>query len=142
MTHLVARDPLAPFGPFARRAFRRSGGFRSWMPVNIYDTDGGVAIDATLPGFEREDIAVTYEDGRLSIRAVHNVESCEDERHNHEDRRYRHREVYRRSLERSFEIGDRYDPEAIQAELSNGVLHLELTRAGEAEPKQIEINVN
>lgn len=142
MTHLVVRDPFAGFSPFARRASRRHGGVQSWMPVNIYETDSGVAIDATLPGFERDDIAVTYEDGRLSIRAAHDVESCEDERHDHQDRRYRHREVYRRRLERSFEIGDRYDAETIQAELSNGVLHLELKRAGEAKPQQIEININ
>ena len=142
MTHLVVRDPFAGFSPFARRAFRRHGGKQRWMPVNIYETDGGVAIDATLPGFERDDIAVTYNDGRLTIRAAHDADSCEEERHNHLDRRYRHREVYRRQLERSFEIGDRYDTDLIQAELSNGVLHLELKRSGETEPKQIEINVN
>ncbi len=142
MTHLAVRDPFAAFSPFARRAFPRTGGGRSWMPVNIYETEGGVAIDATLPGFERDDIAVTHEDGRLTIRAAHDVESCEDERHDHQDRRYRHREVYRRQLERSFDIGDRYEAGTIQAELRNGVLHLELKRSGEAEPKQIEINVN
>lgn len=142
MTHLVVRDPFAGFSPFARRGWRRSDRFQSRMPVNIYETDGGVAIDATLPGFEREEIAVTYEDGRLKIRAAHDVDSCEDEGHNHQDRRYRHREVFRRRLERSFEIGDRYEADSIRAELSNGVLHLELKRSGEAEPKQIEININ
>jgi HSP20 family molecular chaperone IbpA len=112
------------------------------MPVNVYETETGIAIDATLPGFDKDDIEVTLEEGRLSIRAEHNVESCEDARHDHEDRRYRYREVFRRRAERSFEIGDRFDSSAIQAELGKGVLHLELPRTETVQAQKIEIDGN
>ena len=135
MTHLVARDPFAPF-------VRRRGGVPGGMPVNVYETEAGIAIDATLPGFDKEDIEVTVEAGRLSIRAEHNVETCEDGGHDHADRRYRYREVFRRRAERSFEIGDRFDAGAIQAELGKGVLHLELPRSAAAQTQTIEINGN
>ena len=66
MTHLVTRDP---FAPFSRRRATAPGG----MPVNVYETETGIAIDATLPGFDKDDIEVTFEAGRLKIRAEHNV---------------------------------------------------------------------
>ena len=135
MTHLVARDP---FAGFSRHRAVVPGG----MPVNVYETETGIAIDATLPGFDKDDIEVTLEEGRLKIRAEHNVETCEEASHDHEDRRYRHREVYRRRAERSFELGDRFDTEAIQAELGKGVLHLELPRSEGAKTQKIEINGN
>ena len=112
------------------------------MPVNVYETDAGIAFDATLPGFESDDINVTYEQGRLTIRAAHNVESCEDERHNHTDRQYRHREVYRSRVERSFNVGEQFEADAICADLHNGVLHLELARAASAVARSIPINSN
>lgn len=135
MTHLVSRDP---FAALSQRRVAAPGG----MPVNVYETETGIAIDATLPGFDKEDIEVTFEEGRLKIRAEHNVESCEDASHDHEDRRYRYREVFRRRAERSFELGDRFNPEAIQAELGKGVLHLELPRSEGATTQKIEINGN
>ena len=135
MTHLVSRDP---FVAFARRRGMNAGS----MPVNVYETETGIAIDATLPGFDKDDIDVTVESGRLKIRAEHNVENCEDSGHDHEDRRYRYREVFRRTAERSFEIGDRFDAGAIQAELDKGVLHLELPRSDVDQAQKIEINGN
>ena len=135
MTHLVSRDPFT--GLSRRRAVAPGG-----MPVNVYETESGIAIDATLPGFDKEDIEVTFQEGRLKIRAEHNVETCEDASHDHEDRRYRYREVFRRRAERSFELGDRFNPEAIQAELGKGVLHLELPRSEGAMTQKIEINGN
>ncbi len=138
MTHLVTRDPFATFAPFTRR---RGAHARS-MPVNVYETETGIAIDATLPGFDKDDIEVTVESGRLRIRAEHKLENCEDAAHDHEDRRYRYREVFRRTVERSFEIGERFEAGAIQAELDKGVLHLELPRAEADQAQKIEINAN
>jgi len=50
--------------------------------------------------------------------------------------------VFRRTAERSFEIGDRFDAGAIQAELDKGVLHLELPRSEADRAQRIEINGN
>lgn len=135
MTHLVTRTPFVPFA-------RRRGTSAGRMPVNVYETETGIAIDATLPGFDKDDIEVTVESGRLKIRAEHKVDACEDSGHDHEDRRYRYREVFRRTAERSFEIGDRFDAGAIQAELDKGVLHLELPRSEADQAQRIEINGN
>lgn len=135
MTHLVTRTPFVPFE-------RRRGASVGRMPVNVYETETGIAIDATLPGFDKDDIEVTVESGRLRIRAEHKVDACEDSGHDHADRRYRYREVFRHTAERSFEIGDRFDAGAIQAELDKGVLHLELPRSEADQAQRIEINGN
>ena len=135
MTHLVARNHFAWFD---RPRSAAPGG----MPVNVYETETGIAIDASLPGFDREDIEVTVERGRLRIRAEHNVDACDVDGHNHQDRRYRYREVYRRRAERSFDIGDRFESGAIEAQLGNGVLHLDLPRSETAQAQKIEIDAN
>lgn len=149
MAKLVVRDPLAEFdswfgsafgGHFGGRAGRH--GSAAQMPVNVYETEAGIAIEASLPGFGGEDIDVTYEDGRLTIRAEHDAEACEDAAHDHEGRRYRHREVFRRRLERSFTLGKQFDGEQISAELENGILRLQLARTPEAEARRIPISVN
>ena len=149
MAKLVVRDPFAEFegrfgsafgGPFGGRAGRH--GSAAQMPVNVYETEAGIAIEASLPGFGGEDIDVTYEDGRLTIRAEHDAEACEDGAHDHEGRRYRHREVFRRRLERSFTLGKQFDGEQISAELGNGILRLQLVRTPEAEARRIPISVN
>ena len=149
MAKLVARDPFAEFDGLFGSAFDRPFGGRggrhgaaAQMPVNIYETEAGIAIEAALPGFGGEDIDVTYEDGRLTIRAEHDAESCEDAAHDHEGRRYRHREVFRRRLERSFTLGKQFDGEQISAELQNGMLRLQLVRTPEAEARRIPISVN
>ena len=147
MAKLMVRDPFAEFGDLFGSAFgtapfaRRAAG-AAQMPVNIYETEQGIAIEASLPGFDSEDIEVAYEDGRLTIRAAHDAESCEDAAHDHQTRRYRHREVFRRRLERSFKLGEQFDAEAIGAELKNGVLRLSLSRSESAEPRRIPISAN
>ena len=145
MAKLVVRDPFAEFGGLFGSAFGAHSGRRgtaAQMPVNVYETEAGIAIEASLPGFGGEDIDVTYEDGRLTIRAEHDAEGCEDAAHDHEGRRYRHREIFRRRLERSFTLGKQFDGEQISAELRNGILRLQLARTPEAEARRIPISVN
>ena len=151
MAKLVVRDPFAQFGALVDDAwgrgrsepatwFSRSRGQHS-MAVDIYDTDAGVAIDASLPGFDSDDVEVTFDDGRLMIRASHDVDSCEDERHDHVSRRYRLREVYRRRYERTFGFGDEFEADSIEAEMRSGVLHVSLQRTPNEEPRRIPISV-
>ena len=144
MTKLVVRDPFAEFGDVFGSFSGRHFGARAaaQMPVNVYETEAGIAIEASLPGFGGEDIDVTYEDGRLTIRAEHDAEGCEDAAHDHEGRRYHHREIFRRRLERSFTLGKQFDGEQISAELRNGILRLQLARTPEAEARRIPISVN
>lgn len=154
MAKLVIRDPFAEFGDLFDNAFGRAWadsfarlpGARpatgpagpTGMPVNIYDTEDGVGIEAWVPGFAQDEVEVTFEDGQLTIRAEKQSENSDETEA--EGRRYRRREAAYHSLERSFHIGGDFDSEGISGDLRNGVLDLQLKRAQKSEPRRIPIS--
>lgn len=171
MTKIARRDPFAELHALADAAFgqrpgrrpvnlfaprglfpnpERAEGSRSrGIPVNLFETEDGIGLEFSLPGFSEDEINVTVADGVLTVSADAKHKSGSDEGPDESDgngdaaaeRRYTRREISRISLERSFRIGKEYDPESATASLSNGVLELTLSRLPEAEPKQIPISV-
>ncbi len=151
MSKILIRDPFAEFDSVFNSAFARrprrfastaaaSAPTASWqLPVNVYENDEGVGIEAWLPGFDEDEISVTVNDGQLTIHAEH----ASDERSENgagEDRKYCRREVTRTVLSRSFRLDPSYDASDISAHLANGVLELSLPKADEPEPQRITIN--
>ena len=78
-----------------------------------------------LPGFDVEDIDVTWDDGMLNIAAEH-----EDEQRNQ-----------RRTYHRRFRFPKRVDDEGIGAQYRNGILEVRLpvTQGATTRGKAIEI---
>ena len=164
MTQLIVRDPFADFNSFnslIENAFGRRGfggvspfsnSHRFELPVNVYETDEGVGIEAWLPGFEEDEIAVTVDDRTLTLRAAKRTEQTETSEsddgeagaavENSGERRYRRREVSHRVLSRSFHLGDDYDPDSIAAHLKNGILEVTIAHAPQIQPTQIPISAS
>ncbi|MCK6502394.1 Hsp20/alpha crystallin family protein [Myxococcota bacterium] len=44
------------------------------MDLDVYDKDGMLCVEADLPGFTRDEVKVTIEEGMLTIRAEHKEE--------------------------------------------------------------------
>ena len=154
MSKILIRDPFAEFdslfsgqfpGAFRRRRRRASAPAPSaatstWqLPVNVFDTEDGVGIEAWVPGFTEDEISVTVDDSQLRIHAERATDE-ESEGANGEDRRYRRREVTRTVLSRTFRLDPSYDTSTISAHLANGVLELSLPKSDEAPPQHIAIN--
>ncbi len=150
MSKILIRDPFAEFdslfstslAPFGRRARRRAASTptANWtLPVNVYETDEGIGIEAWAPGFSEDEISVSVDDGQLRIHAEH---SSDEETGNGSgaERTYRRREVTRTVLTRSFRLDPAYDASKISARLSNGVLEVTLPRSEAAEPQRIAIS--
>ena len=170
-THITRRDPFAELHAIADAAFGRSPGrrpvnlFAPWglapnparsgsgsgIPVNLFETEEGIGLEFSLPGFSEGEIGVTIEDGLLTVAAGHKSETGNGpdegsgeapvEAEAGAERCYTRREISRVALERSFRIGNEYDPESATASLANGMLELTLARRPEAQPKQIPISV-
>ncbi len=154
MTKILIRDPFAEFDSLFANQFYGAFGRRpqlvsapaptptptsnSTLPVNVYDTDEGVGIEAWVPGFKEDEISVTVDDGQLRIHAERSSD-VESENGAGEDRKYRRREVARTVLSRSFRLDPSYDAAKIGAHLANGVLELSLPKSAEAEPQRIAI---
>lgn len=112
------------------------GGFdRAWVPaVDVYENDDHeFVLKAELPAMKREDIAITYDDGVLTLKGERKseVETSRDTYHRVE-RQYG-------SFMRSFTLPATVDAARIQASYKDGVLTIRVPQREEAKPKQIEI---
>jgi HSP20 family protein len=112
------------------------GGFdRAWVPaVDVYENDDHeFVLKAELPEVKREDIAITYDNGVLTLKEERKSE-VETSRDN-----YHRVERQHGSFTRSFTLPATVDAARIQASYKDGVLTIRVPQREEAKPKQIEI---
>lgn len=100
---------------------RDHGGARVSPAVDIFENTEGFLIVADLPGVLPEGLNVEYNppELRVSGRTGEGPDSL----------------VY----ERRFELGSGIDPESIQADLSRGVLRIELKKSAALRPRRISV---
>ena len=111
-------------------------------PVDIWEEDKTIHVEAELPGFSRDEVDVTLENNVLTIRAERQSESPKTEeagngktkpRRNH----LRERRYFR--VSRRFTLPDTVDDQKVDAKLSDGVLRLTLHKKAEVSPRKIEV---
>ena len=138
------REPFGELGlfraqsPFARLFGdlwdeRRLAGLR-WSPaVDVGETDGSYSITVELPGAKREDVSVEMHGDVMEVRGEKRSEREEkDERRHVIERSYG-------SFSRSFSLPANADASRIAANFKDGVLTIEIPKAQESKPKQVDI---
>jgi len=129
-----------PFEDLRRDMERFFGGWPSLLaaedltgayPVDIREDDDKVYVDAELPGFKKDEIDVSLENGLLRIAAERKPEETKGKQHLQERR-------YTRVLRR-FTMPCDVDQSDVKAKFDNGVLHLEMKKTGEAKQRRIKI---
>ena len=83
-----------------------------------------------LPGFKKDEIKVSLDNGYLSIAAAKGLDQDEQEK---DTGKYIRRERYAGSCERSFYIGEDMTEEDIKGEFKHGILTLNVPKK-EAKP--------
>jgi HSP20 family protein len=102
--------------------------------VDVQETDGAYTIEADLPGIRKEEIHLSLDEGRLTIRVERNESVDEEKEH------YVHRERRHTSMQRSLYMADAGE-EDVGANLTDGVLKITVPKkAKPARAKDIEIN--
>lgn len=107
------------------------------MKTDIKETDDKYLLDIDLPGYLKEDINMSIEEGYLTISA--HTHSDKEEK---EDGKFVRRERYSGSCSRSFYVGEDVDGEDIKANFKNGILKIEIPKKEEKklpEKKYIQI---
>jgi len=103
-------------------------------PVNIWEDDEAVHVDAEMPGFTKDQIEITIEQGTLQIAASRDEQS---EQKNGSpvltERRWSR-------YFRSFSLPAAVQEDAVTANCENGVLHLTLPKRPEVKPRRIKVN--
>ena len=96
------------------------------MKTDIKEHENNYSIVVDLPGYNKEDIKVSVEDGYLTIHATMNSENEEKEKG-----KFVRRERYFGECSRSFYVGDDITTEVIKASYKNGSLKLEVPKKEE-----------
>ncbi len=101
-------------------------------PVDITEDDAHLYVEAELPGFTRDQVEVTLENGVLTINAQRKeTEKKNQSAHLHERRFTR--------VTRAFSLPTLVNEDKVEAKLDNGVLHLTLHKREEVRPRKIEV---
>jgi HSP20 family protein len=103
-------------------------------PASIWEADNTFHIEVDAPGVKKEDVELTFDKGTLQVSLER--KAPDGERTNwHNERGYG-------KISRSVSLPETVDPETITAELTNGVLHVTITKLPEAQPKKIDVRVS
>ena len=152
MTHLTffnppMRRPLAEpfFAPF-RFGLPEAGYGRRIPPVNVQESETDLRIEAELPGVPRENIAVRFHGGRLTVEGKRNLGlttgESEGEPKPTPPEGCTLRERREGTFYRSFELPDTVDASRIRAEARDGLLTVVLPKAEAVLPRRIEVTVS
>ena len=101
------------------------------MKTDIKELEDGYELEIDLPGFKKEEVQATLEDGYLTISAEKGLDQDEQEK---KTGRYIRRERYAGACSRSFYVGDAVSEEDIKGDFHHGILTLFVPKK-EAAPK-------
>ena len=96
--------------------------------IDVKDSDTEYLIEAELPGIEKEEVNLDYNDGVLVI-SVEKNEEVKEEKEN-----YIHKERRVAAMKRALQLKD-VKEEEISAKLENGVLKITLPKSQKANSK-------
>ena len=91
------------------------------MKTDIKEMDNGYELVVDLPGFTKDEIKASLENGYLTISAEKGLDKDEKEK---ESGRYIRRERYAGGCSRSFYVGEDIQQEDVKAEFKHGILKL------------------
>ena len=114
----------------------RESAAASWVPpVDIFEEADAIHIQAEVPGVRPEDVKISVEDNVLTVQGTKQQAAEKDA-----ERVHRYERTYG-SFERSFTLPSTVDAAKIKAGYENGVLTVNLPKAEQAKPRQIQVEV-
>ena len=105
-----------------KKLYGRRG--KNLMKTDIRETDHSYELEMDLPGFKKDEVKVTLEDGYLTVRAEHSHASDDQDDQGNIIRRER----VSGSCSRSFYVGEEVTEQDIKAKYDNGELKIVLPK--------------
>ena len=93
---------------------------KNLMKTDVKETENGYELDIDLPGFKKEEVQASLENGYLTISASKGLDKDEKDKKG----RYIRRERYSGAMSRSFYVGEGVEQKDIHAKFENGILKL------------------
>ena len=95
------------------------------MKTDIKELEDGYELEIDLPGFKKEEVQATLEDGYLTISAEKGLDQDEQEK---KTGKYIRKERYAGAMSRSFYVGDAITQEDVKAKYEDGILKLTIPK--------------
>lgn len=103
---------------------------KNLMKTDIKETDSAYELEMDLPGFTKDEIQVSLEDGYLTVSAEKGLDKDAKEE---KTGRYIRRERYAGACQRTFYVGEDLTQEEIKGAFQHGILKLTIPKK-EAKP--------
>ena len=95
------------------------------MSTDVKEVENGYELEMDLPGFKKDEIKASLENGYLTITAEKGLEKDQKEE---EGKKYICRERYSGSCQRTFYVGDEIEQDDIKASFKHGILRLDIPK--------------
>jgi HSP20 family molecular chaperone IbpA len=112
-------DLFDPFDDFFRPVFFDDS---NTARTDIQETDTDYVLDIEMPGYEKDQMKVSLENGYLTV-------SCRKEQKDEEDKKHYLRREISQSCRRSYYVGTDVTQEDITAKYDKGILSLTIPKA-------------
>lgn len=104
--------------------------------LDMYEDDENLHVDVELPGFGRDEIQLTLEDGVLHISAKRKEEKNNGDSKTH----YYIRQRATRQWSRDIQLPVTVEGDKVEATFANGLLCISMEKTGQCKPHTIAIN--
>lgn len=124
----------APFDvdKFLNDALRVTNRTAAWTPpCDTYEDEQGFWVQMALPGLDRNDIHIVFEDGVLTVKGERKEETA--------NRTYFVREMGWGEFSRSFRLPENVDGNKVAASYKEGLLTVQIPKREETKPRRIVV---
>ena len=97
---------------------------KNLMKTDVKETDNSYELDIDLPGFKKNEVSASLENGYLTISAAKGLDKDQKDK----EGKYIRRERYAGSCSRSFYVGDAVTESDIHAKFEDGILKLSVAK--------------
>mgnify|MGYP001852677496 FL=1 len=97
---------------------------KNLMKTDVKETDNTYEVDIDLPGFKKDEVTASLNNGYLTISAAKGLDKDKKD----ENGKYIRRERYAGSMSRSFYVGEDITESDVRAKFEDGILKLTLPK--------------
>jgi len=112
-----------------------SWGADMYPPMNVIAKDDRYLIECELPGYTQDAIDLTIAGNTITLKGELNQPEPKGASYHRRERRTG-------TFSRSLQLPERIDAETTSAKFNNGILTIELPKAPEVRPRQIQVHAN
>ena len=111
------------FAPVTKQLYGKHA--KNLMKTDVRETDSGYEVDIDLPGFKKDEVNISLNNGYLTISAAKGLDK---EQKDKKSGRYIRHERYAGSMSRSFYVGDEVSKNDVHARFESGILTLDIPK--------------